>query len=664
MRRKGQAEIALILGLVLIAVIIGVYSYSSLIPPSIDQVDVTDEQRGTYTFVTDLLRGGSESTISTLYQNGGYLSVGDATHGFVRVNGFGNVAYRQMCENYENPDVVANFKTGLLDYITQNLPASQVIGGRSVVFNKNAMNVDTTVYDNRIVVSATIPTTVQGVQMLQPYRVEVSTGLGRVSKFADNFARMEADCRMLETHLMFSLMQSSEFSPDWIPFGTGNAHRTYRLLWGVLSERMEKYIIYSLSQTEIGGQIPVTDEGKLADFKYRGWDGSAMEFFPIEVVFDYTGRPADFLACQEPYPNIEGDRYEDLSNDERKGIKFTFGLNDGLDESTFSAPQYLEIKPKTGRGISAYLSPFGLRAAEYAQFYSVRYPVVVGVWDELSGEQFKFAVHAYMENNAPGMGCTVLSPIAPPIESGQSAEHHEYCAEDVTNFANLAFVYTDGSIVRGATVTYNDCPLGTTGNDGIISAPIPEQTLLGELGIEVDENEYIRCYDPDVGNVVIPLSANYRFNFNTVEIDDTNGDGDYEITGINPVTAGTDYIIQVELGRPDTEICDPNIGELAGNWEGSELVSSVVFPRRLPVEDYNVSINVQSQSSREGLGYVEMNESDFGLFTPTYTDAGISDIYVYAPVVEDFQNADVDIKLLFENCNIDPLTETMHGGSC
>ena len=74
--------------------------------------------------------------------------------------------------------------------------------------------------------------------------------------------------------------------------------------------------------------------------------------------------------------------YEDLS------VLFFFGDDDGLDRSEFSAPEHLKIQPKVG--------PFmrfmqGMQVAEYVQLYSVKYPVVVSVWDDSLGRAFKFS---------------------------------------------------------------------------------------------------------------------------------------------------------------------------------------------------------------------------------------------------------------------------------
>ncbi len=656
MLRTGQAEFALILGLLVIASVVGIYSYSSITPPSVDQVALTEEQKGVAAFVNDFLKESALSTISNIYRNGGYSDVSEAPLGYVNAKGFGDVPYWQMCESHDIPDIISNFKEGIRQYIIANLPDTDTMGGRSVSFNKAAAVVDITVYDNNVMVSATIPTVVDGTQIPQPYRVEVPTNIGRISDYAGNFARMEADCRMLDNHLLFALMQSSEFSADWIPFGTGNANNRYSFTWDELRTRMEKYVRYSIAQTQIGRDIPITEDEKIASFIYSGWDGTAMEFFFVPGVLDYDTLPVTFKACQGQELPLGGElrTYDDLKMGFYPGFEY-------LTPETFSAPEILEIKPKTG-SFMTYFSQVGLKAAEYSQAYSVRYPVIVTLMDEKTHEVMKFAVHVYMESNGVGTGCTANSAIGQVIQSQHADSYTDRCLEDATEPVDIEVLYTDGSAVQGAIVTYDGCLLGNTMNGVPVEKVDVAPRFYATLTVAVDGNEYSTCYNYAELNgltVTIPKSENFRYYLNTVDID---VDGN-TYTMSEPTTL-SNKLVRIEMIRHDADVCDPRASEFMSNIIDGEFVPYFDITR-LPIESYNVSVMTS------GIGDYGTNEV-VGLVTePIFTPSSGSDIYIYAPVVDDFENVnEADIKLLYEHCNIDAIGNGMYsgdeftGGSC
>lgn len=651
MRRKAQAEFALIIGLVVVAVLVAMYSFSSFSPPSIDQVALTDDQKGIYTFVSDAVEEAGKQTVSRLYSNGGFLNTADSQFGYVNAPGYGDVVYWQACETIDVPDMVVNFREGVGEYLMENLPDTYNIDGKNVVFNKNAMNVEATLYEDRIIISATIPTAVDGVQMPQPYRAEVQTRMMEIFEFARNFARMQSDCRMIENNLLFSLIQSHELSDDWVPFGEGNAVRKYTFTWETLSERIEKYARYSLAQTQIGKDLPLNDDGDVADFTYRGWSGTGIEFFFIPAVIDYTNA-GNARACQADTidASFGSKTYENLN------IGLTLGVSE-FDRSTLSAPEFLEIKPRTGV-FSTYLQ--GLTVAEYATEYSMKYPVIVSVWDDTSSESFIFALTSYVEKNLIGYGCSPYTTMGESQQSFQSLMFNEICNENANEPANIEVVYdSDGSRVLGAEVLYNNCPLGSTADDGEIHELIsPEASA--ELKVVADDNEYVTCYRYDELadlTVEIPRSELEIFHFYTVDI--TKSGDTY--TASAPSTASYNELIEVDMARVKADGCDPRISEVELNIdEDVNIVSEKRYYKPMPIEEYDVSVimNIMDFTINE-------NKMTGVVNVPSFTPSG-GDIYVYAPNAVGFEFDDEEIiKLLFEHCSIEGISTMQYsGGTC
>ncbi len=650
MHRKAQAEIALILGLLAIAAVIGIYSYSSLTYPSIEQVALTEEQKAVAFFVNDMVRDAALDTVSDLYGNGGYLSTSTPALGAVTHKGFGTVPYWQICDTFKAPDMESELGTGVKNYMMENLPATQDIGGRIATFSKTGMIVSTRMYDNKVLVDVTLPTVYEGSQIPQPYRVEVATKIGRIYDFARNFARMEADCRMLDLHLIKSLAQSNEFSrPCWIPFGVGNADKDYGFSWGQLADCMETHIKYSLANTQIGRDIPLNEEGKIASFTYRGWEGSATEFFFIPAILDYSGAPESLKACGEtPLTGdvISSDRYNDLN------VMFYFGDDDGLDRTSFAAPEHLEINRKTGEFMT-YLQ--GMTVAEYSQFYSVMYPVIVTVWDDETRESFRFATFVYMEKNQVGRGCGTQPVIADAYQSQYSAVYDDICLKGATEDANIIVKYKDGAPVIGAEVRFFGCKIGTTGSGEPLRASIPP--YFGAVTVIDGDNVYSQCRNYiDLRSAVIEIPRSGRYTFHFYEVPVTKSGSAYTLGLPSPATDRIDLVMYRMV-----DMCEPQFYEGIINVNADAQLVSMLSVDDIPIDEYAEIVGAAIGSDSNLKGSMTMEGFD--------APATGSDIYAYVPVLSDAEyNEDDDlqgIRDVYDACaGLALLTTQPWGGAC
>jgi hypothetical protein len=637
MPRKAQAEFALILGIVIIAVFVAIYSMSSMPPPTVDQSAMTDDQKEVVSFATDIVRDATSSTVSELYRNGGYLDGSDPLLGSVSHSGFGTVAYWQMCENKQVPDMEANLKEGIRKYIDENLPATVSFAGKQATFAKSSLSVATRMYDNRVAVSVNLPTVYDGASLPQPYNAEVDTKISRIYSFSKNFALMQADLRMLDNNLIYSLIQSSEYSSCFIPFGMGNAVMRHTLSWQELKDCMEMHIKYSLTNTQVGREVPMDENDKIASFEGAGWDGSATEFFFMPAVNTYDPITGQLTGS---------DRYEDLS------VSFYFGDEDGLDNTEFSAPESIEIKPPTGSFVE-YLGSFS--ALQYSETYSVRYPVIVRVWDEASGESMKFALQVYMKDNDIGTGCsaqTVLSPAG-----GGDPTYDERCGSGATLWSRVVVEYDDGTPVQNANVYYAGCHMGKTDQLGAVSARVSPQ-LLSALTVNVGENEYSECHGSDditMVTMTIPRSSDYTFIFKKVPV--TKSASTYTMSPPVALSAEDKDIATVEFVR-DTNACDLSTAYVRSADEDGNSIPTK-FVRNFPDGEYAAGVTLQS--GEDVMGFANLSG-----FVPSGTE-----VYVYVPSMEGFKDsADAteieNLRSLFLNCGIDEAISSnlQTGGSC
>jgi hypothetical protein len=628
MPRKAQAEFALILGLLIIAIVVGIYAYSSTTPPTVMPSALTEEQKAVASYVGDMIREAATSTVSELYKNGGYLTGSTPAMGSISHNALGNnIALWQTCGSYNIPDMKQEFANGVKNYLQTNLAETDAIAGRTVTFGKQALIITPSFYDNKITLSVNLPTTVQGQAMPQPYVVEVSTKMGRIYDFAQNFARMQADCRVLDNHLLLSLAQSNEFSrPCWVPT-VGNAHRSYTFTWRNLRDCMELHIKNSLSKTLLGKEFPIDDDGKL-----QVW---GTELFAIPAVIDYSNVGSGQGMCTGTPASASSKKYDDLH------VNFYFGDDNGLDRSEFSAPERLRIQPTVGPHMR-FMG--GNTVAEYSQAYSVYYPVVVNVWDSSLRRSFKFSVLVYLDNSNLG-SCTAVPSVSQVPQNIYSQRYDDVCVEGATQDANILVKYKDGSDVVGATLSFVDCELGTTGSGLPIQAKVPPSW--GELRIRDGRNEYVGCYSfSELQNIQIdiPKSKHFIFEFFTVGI--SKSGSTYTIDSVSPATK------KIEVGMfREGDICAPPEPEYAINIDNDGRIVSEIDIANLPVDEYEVG--VETFDGENLGGFVDMTG-----FTP----AG-SELYVYAPDIEDFEEADLEkLESLYASCGIDPISVAEYSG--
>ncbi|MBN2330820.1 MAG: hypothetical protein JXC85_03320 [Candidatus Aenigmarchaeota archaeon] len=619
--QKAQAEFALILGLLIIAIVVGMYSFSTLSPPSVLPSALTEEQKAVASYVGDMIRSAATSTISELYRNGGYLSSSTPPMGTVSHQALGsNIALWQTCGNYAIPDMEQEFSNGIRGYFQRNMPDSQAISGYTAVFGKQAMTVDTAFYDNKITLTVNMPTTVQGQSLPQPYVVDVATKMGRIYDFSQNFARMQADCRVLDNHLLVSLMQSNENSrPCWLPI-VGNAQRSYTFTWSNLRDCMESHIKYSLSNTVMGKELPVDDDGKIMKW--------GIEMFPVPAVIDYSAVPAEVGVCSGG-AEANSKKYDDLF------VTYYFGDDDGLDRSEFAAPEHLSLQPEVG--------PFmrfmqGIRVNQYTQPYSVKYPVIVNVWDESVRKSFKFATYVFIDNLDLGQ-CNAIPGIASAVQSEYSATYDDTCVSGATEDANILVTYDDGSDVVGATVTFHMCELGTTGRGLPIQTKVPP--VWGALRVRDGQNEYTECrMYTALRNLVVTIPKSKRFVFNFYTVGVSKSGSTYTIDSVSPATERIDVGMSMK-----GDLCDPPEPEIIVNMDDSSRIVSELTVANLPVVEYGVS--VETYDGQVVGGFVNMTG-----FKPTG-----SELYVYSPKLDGFSEADLDgVQGLFESCGIDPIS--------
>ena len=648
-RMHGQAEMALVLGLVAVAVIVILYAYSTFTYPV--PGGTTSEQKGAEAYVRDAIRSSAEAALMKIYSQGGYYDIADAPK-TVKFAG-SDTAYWQICNDVQEPDIKEQVEKGVKGQIRSRLPDSTNLGGRQVTFSLSPDNFHVTamIHDNKVSLEVNLPTTVDGVGIPQPYRLEIDSRLGRIYNFARDFANFEKRYRVLDYGLMQHINISNPNEEGegacWLPT-MGMTVTPLRRSWSRTEECMERQITHTLSHTYEWQKPWLNDNGDLPSdllenlyiFQIQKSDGSWGQYADLGMEFYYGGDGRKLTKT-------DGEFY--LRTD----------------------PEPIDIKPVGIPGV--------MRIGSYDIKYDVSFPVVITVMDELLKKNFNFAVFVNIRNSAPSNEhCMESAPLSPAETA---------CINDVSGKMNLTVTDTSGSPLPGVHMSFGQCPFDAPSNgDGKFSFAIPnlegDQVItLYDDATQTEYNVTATTQELEDGmTVAMPLNRQYTIHIYSVVLnpDDQNRIGicpEYPPKiYLNFITKPDDsameqVVYSVNNVYKDMREINPN--ELdPDNPEMSQLLADP--PRSdikvtLPAEAiYTVNITIEANDGTRQ----QLQVDDFEMRTDK------SDIYIFAPYTSDGAIAEqvanvwrnyrkvIDFKdYVFGGSGMDTVTEIQHSDS-
>jgi hypothetical protein len=604
MPRTAQAEFALILGLLIIAVVVGLYAYSAVVPPSIQPSTLTEDQKAVDAYVKDAIRKASAQALSGIYNQGGYV---DAS-GVKAVEYGGNrIAYWQLCGTTSVPDIRRNLELGIENLLKSNLPARTDVAGRIVTFDKSQISADAQLFENMIGLSVRVPTTVGGRPMPQPYSIDLRSNLGRIYEFSKDFNRLQGTYRALDYNLL-RLIRRSNPKSCWLPTRGATVRGSLSMSWTQLRDCMMELVFHNMANTFEwekpvleNGVLPKNMLGKSWIFEVVKQDGTWHQYKELQVDFYYGG----------------GD--EKLT---RNSPELLFG----------TSPDPVSEKGESFSILGNTIGPL----LNYNVKYNVAFPVIISVWDPLMERSFKFTNFVNIKGNAIASDCK--------MESAATDEYNGKCILGATQPMNLTVLDQNGAPLSAVDVRLDGCGPWRVFNGGL-QVNIP--SLAGaelQLSHEYSGSEYAFCTNSDElreKTVRFPIKRVMNANFYVVRI--AKSGSTYRITAIEKPAAENITAVFNRAGNP----CMNSTSTIIANydpWGGREAVRPLDI---YPTEIYGVVLI-------SNLGLIEMD----GLVV---SDAATS-INVYAPVLPGFAASDVEgVKRLFSACGMQPASTEYYG---
>jgi hypothetical protein len=406
---RGQAEFIIIIGILIVIAAVAYFVLSSgTITTDNLPASVAAEKRLVEDAVTNVGRQGADFSIKWIEQQGGYFQpdINNAV-AFTTVA----VSYWQRCGHTNVPtlnEITDRMEEAIEDYMRADLSSRTEYFSRNVTFDFDSMYVKANILKNSIDYSVYLPTTIRGYDIPQPYTFSVPTKLGEIYEFAKGFAEENARNRYLDHFTIASIYFSDELETQGVLTQCGDG--IYQS--GVeISNGLQNAVDYTLANTLWWQPMPPASSGSKV-YAIESLSGKTYDQFDIGLYLHDNFK----LGIANPL--------------------FMTNANSAAAVSIFHTPACFAL---------------------YNFRYSVDYPVIVRVRDELTGHYFNFAVHVDVNEMLP-------ADCAPFVSLPSS--------DDTGCDAGVKVVGSDGPL-EDVFVSYADYYVGKTDEDGILVGSIP-----------------------------------------------------------------------------------------------------------------------------------------------------------------------------------------------
>lgn len=436
---RGQAEVVIVLGIIVIAAVAVVFTTQRevIFPPSSEVAALRDSleseiEQNLYSKALEILeavgRGGGymepPKELSVSYQGS------DAP--YWHYAGHSLVPEKDMIEsNIANALGIYANSMGIKEY-----------QGKDV--SMGSASPDVTIAPDSVNVKLWMPVTLEGYSLSQPFEFSVPSGLGKAYDTASQIADRNLEGRYLDYFTVASIFMYGALdgygNPKVPSFGVlTQCGQVLHKNWFEVKDEVETLMKGFLARTYMAGQTPknVVEESN----------------FPVHV-----------------FP---------LKTD----IPVTFRLGESLDSRSFQFnPNPVRAQAEVVPMAAICMSP------PYLVHYWLMYPVIAEVKE--GGYALRFALQVYVDDNKPGNWSHAGIYLDEWMEQIETCEFTR-CSTD------LAVTSMDGP-VKNANVIFAGCHLGKTGDDGRLKAGVP--CGLGLLEVYMDErHEVHKEYVSDEG---------------------------------------------------------------------------------------------------------------------------------------------------------------------
>jgi hypothetical protein len=576
---KGQAEIVVIVGIVIVAAVVILYAVQSGIFVSSDvPAAVKQKYDSVKASFESLVRDGAQDTIRKLSTYGGYL---DNSSFLLGSEGFlgKEVPHWQYNGQVKYPNVQENFRTGLKDYINRNKDTvAEALRMSGVVFGD--AQVSTNLMADRIVITVNMPTTIDGSSISKPYVVEVKSRLAEIAEFAKAFASYDKENRPLEYYTLSSMMispieQGVHIVPIFV-FLTECGDYAFKSWWDV-KPAMEDIIKATLANIYMPGKAPTNFMGSSSSPKYL--------LVPMN-----------------------GKRYESLD------VSFHLPDSFHLSQSSF------RFSPDPISATATMIPMVGQCQSDpvYVNYY-LSYPAIVRVKDPDTQNVFQFAISVLIKDNRP----------AEWSASGYQQDVQAQICANPQCTADISVKGSSGMPVDYASVSFMGCEIGRTDSQGMLRGPAP--CGMGPLQIYKEGYEaYTKMESSDsMAGLAIRIvkTPAIRLRFYEVAVENVSLNGQYQVSsdGVGPVKEDqTVYLSFYDMRNIKSyeRSFSSRGGQISGMPAGSYVITGTLLSQGAELGAFLSNYTLSESLDGKDLYIYLPSTMDYRLITDTGQKAG------------------------------------------
>lgn len=415
---KAQVEFAAIFVVIVIAIV-------AIVVMSMDSATDRDrpflvgeeqENKLIKDSVLNSIKSLARRELRDIYSTGGAAALPGSTFGY----GVKEIGIWKDCDGTEMPQIDKIFGRGLEEGVRELFGPEMEFFGKNVYFDLEKLDVRTNIQENGVDIDVRLPTRLGNSTISQRYTLLLRSRLKGIMNIAGEITSDNGN--FFESAVINTILHSNP-QEKWLPTvdlltGCGN---TFLKKETEMTEILDNLIKYTVSHTVYDRDVLDLPENP---FYVIGVSDS-----DLEVSFIY---PDDWKL----YNNMNADPDPVMFNPEP------------ILSFSSSCIETMDIK------------------------YSMRFPVIVMVKDDILGQVFSFAVMANIDDNKPGCG----------FRKGTITSYHEKCVLESECAANIKVKDDKGMPVSGAFVTFGECVLGETDYLGSLSSVAP--CMVGEISIQ------------------------------------------------------------------------------------------------------------------------------------------------------------------------------------
>jgi len=591
---KAQVEFVVIFAMIAIAIIVVIVSSRLLAVGDANPAIIGTEQEKKLISdsVTSAIRNAARNELREVYKTGGFS---DAQEKKVKY-GMKEIGVWQDCDGTQVPDIEGVLEMRLEGEIRLLFNPKMEFFGKTVNFDLAKLDVAASIQENGVKIDVNMPTTLENTSIGQPYSILIPSNLRKIIDTAKAIINRNNASRFFEAATMNTILYSNP-GEKWLPtidLKTGCRDTLFRTESEV-GEALQNFAGYTTSHTVYNKEIAVLPDNP---FYVIGVSDS-----DINVSFIY---PEEW--------NIESN---------------------------------MDVRPNPVVFYPGPIIAFSSVCIETTDVrYSMRYPIVVVIKDDIMDQLFNFAVMVNIDDNRPGCG----------FANGTKTSYYEKCVSEAECSATINVKDDDGLPVSSALVMFGECSVGETDYLGLAKAVVP--CMVGELSVHKEGyGEYKKLVKASsLREYPVVLEKEGReitvhFYGVPLKTGDPMAEGRYKDYHVSRQPRqidlfAEDYFVLVYMKPHDgSNIMLYNIGPDGFTSEAKAMIGKNAF------DVFGAVVNNETGNT---VGYIEA----------AYLSSGNeNELYVYLPLVEGLSASLMPgeinkIKAAFSECDINVISES------